>query len=236
MTALWLMLLPAQALAASVPAATIKDGVPVGLYFMTRFSASSGSLEKAVWYFTKEGTVYERLATGVSDADLAAHTGRKGQAAAAADRLNVTWSDGKSTSSKFSRSGKGFSWNGGIFTPVKPIDPSKLVGNYEGGESLSGSSGRAIVSKRLNLAPDGTFSWTGVSFLSSTGSNTRVTATSTGGGAAGTWKASDYSLTLKDQSGTVFQRICFPYDDESTPTNPDHLFFGGLLYKKGGGS
>lgn len=211
-------------------AAKWQSGAPVGLFFMTRFWPSSGSLEKSVWYFAPDGTVYENLTTGFSDADLAAHTGQKGKAVASGEEMEVTWSDGKKTKASFSRSATGFGFNAGIFTPVKPItNPESLAGRYEGGESLSG--GRGATSNAIELRADGTYTSGSVGSVSSRSSESTVSA----GGTAttgGKWSASSYSITLTDPSGKSTRHIAFPYDDASTPITPDHLYIGGILYKR----
>ena len=219
---------------AELPVAnSFKDGRPVGLFFMTRFWASNGSLEKAAWYFAPDGSVYQNLESGFSAADLAAHAGQKGTCAIVGDKLEVTWSGGKKTSSTFKRSasGTGFSWNAGIFTAVTPFaSAAEVAGVYEGGESLGGSGGTAAVSKRLELRADGTFTWSGVSFASTASTASRVSVGGSGG-STGRWELTGMSLVLTDTSGAVIRRIVFPYDDEATPVKPDRMFFGGLLYK-----
>lgn len=210
-----------------------KDGVPVGLYFMTRFWASSGALEKAAWYFAPDGTVYRNLEDGFSAADLARHKGRKGTCRADGNLLHVTWADGRKTTSKIERREMAFSWDAGIFTAVKPFgDAPEISGRYEGGESLSVGGNRAAVSKRLELRRDGTFRWSGVSFLSSSSETTSIAAGSTGGDSTGTWRIESHALLLTDAAGVTLRRIAFPYDDEKTPLKPDRIFFGGTLYNK----
>lgn len=213
------------------PAAARWSGTaPVGLFFMTRFWPSSGSLEKAVWYFAPDGSVYQNLTQGFSAADLAAHTGRKGKAALAGDNLQVTWSDGRTTTARYSPSETGFGFDAGIFTAVKPItDPKALAGRYEGGESLSG--GRGATSSSIELKADGTFTSGSVASVSSRSSDSTVSAGGTGSG-GGTWTATSYSISLTDSSGQTERRIAFPYDDPATPITPDHLFIGGILYKR----
>lgn len=213
--------------------AGFKGHVPVGLYFMTRFWSGTGSLEKAVWYFAPDGTVYQNIENGFAPADLASHRGRKGRAAFEGDQLVVAWSTGRKTASKLERENPTFAWDGGIFTPVRAFDArTPIAGVYEGGESVSFGGSRAAVARTLELRADGTFRWSGVSFLSSESDATRVSAGASDGDSTGRWQASAYALTLLDQKGTVFQRIAFPYDDEKTPLKPDRVFFAGIMYKK----
>ena len=213
--------------------ASFQNGRPVGLFFMTRFWSSTGSLEKGVWYFAPDGTVYQNLESGFSAEDLAAHRGPKGTCSVTADKLEVTWSDGKKTGSTLEpgASGTGFGWNAGMFSAVTPFENSAdVAGVYEGGESLGGGSS-AAVSQRLELRQDGTFSSSGVSFA---GTATTASRVSVGGTSVSTgrWELDGLSLTLTDASGTVLRRIVFPHDDETTPLKPDRMFFGGILYRK----
>jgi hypothetical protein len=213
--------------------ASFNNGAPIGLYFMTRFWPATSSLEKAAWYFAPDGTVYRNLAFGFSTADLASHIGPKGTYRGVGDKLEVTWSTGKTTSSVIKSSGRGFSWDAGLFSAVQPFqNEASLAGRYEGGESLSTGTGRAALSKTLELHVDGTFTWQGVSLLGATSKESQVTAGAIGTASRGTWRFHGYSLVLTEQSGNVFRRIAFPYDDEKTTVNPDRIFFGGILYNK----
>jgi hypothetical protein len=215
--------------------ASYQDGIPVGLFFMTRYWFATRSLEKAAWYFAPDHTVYEHLETGFSKADLAAHRGRVGTGKLVGDSLEVTWRDGKKTLSKLERDksgGLGFAWNGGLFGPAKPIaNAQEIAGSYEGGESVSFSGSTSSVAKGLELRADGTFRRSGVASINSQTDASRVTAGSTSG-STGTWRAENYALILTDDAGQVFRGISFPYDDEKTPTKPDRLFFAGTMYKK----
>lgn len=225
---------PAAAPAAvDAPApAGFHHGVPVGLYFMTRYWLATRTLEKAAWYFAPDGTVYRNLEAGFSAPALAAHPGPKGKAATNGNLLEVTWADGQKASSDVERDGTGFIWDMGIFTAVKPFgDASEVAGVYEGGESLVKGGNTAIVSKRLELRPDGTFSWTGVSFLGADSQTTRLTAGASGT-SEGHWELNGFALSLTDKKGAVVRRIAFPYDDEKSIIKPDRMFFGGLMYRR----
>lgn len=214
-------------------AASFAEGVPVGLYFMTRFWPATGTLEKSVWYFAPGGTVYQGLETGFSARDLGLHTGPKGKAAVASERLDVEWADQKKSGGKISRSATGFAWNAGIFTAVKAFAADiPLAGIYEGGESISISGNRAAIAKTLELRADGTYRWSGVSFINNASDITQVTAGSNGEDSTGRWHAANYSIVLVDAKGHVYRRIAFPYDDEKTPLNPDRIFFGGTMFKR----
>ncbi len=210
--------------------AQLKGDTPAGLYFMTRFWSGTGSLEKSAWYFAPDGTVYRDLSRGVSREDLEAHNGRQGTLSVDGETMTVTWSDGKTTTSTIERDGETFTWDMGIFSPVKPFeDESDLAGRWEGGESLSGGLGRAMMSKTLELRGDGTFTWHSVSFLSSDGVRTSVSAGAQGG-TSGKWELEDYTLTLTSADGKTYSGVAFPYHDGANP----RVFFNGILYKREG--
>ena len=213
------------------PAATkMEPGkAPVGLFFMTRYWPG-GTLEKAAWYFAPDGTVYENLTTGFSAADLAAHKGRKGKASASGKKLDVTWSDGKTTSSDVEPDKGTFMWDMGIFTPVTGFtDPKDIVGKYEGGESLTHDDNLAASAKTLDLRPDGTFSSEASSTFVVQDKQSRASA---GGSSStsGKWELKGYSLILTDDKG-AHRNICFPFSLDSGP-KPDHIFVGGTLLKR----
>lgn len=115
---------------------------------------------------------------------------------------------------------------------MKPItDPQALAGHYEGGESLSGGGGGAASSTTYDLRADGTFASGSVASVSSRSSQSTVSAGATGA-ASGTWAATRYSITFTDAAGKTVRYMAFPYDDASTPVNPDRLYIGGTLYKR----
>lgn len=213
--------------------ARVAEGVPVGLFFMTRYWPATRSLEKSVWYFAPDGTVYEGLETGFSARDLSQHSGPKGMARLEGKRLEVQWPGDKKSVGDLSRSSTGFAWNAGIFTIVKPFTAdTPLAGIYEGGESISFSGNRAAIAKTLELRADGTYRWSGVSFLNSASDVTQVSAGSNGEDSTGRWHAGNYSIVLVDAKGHAYRRIAFPYDDETTPIKPDRIFFGGTMFKR----
>lgn len=214
------------------PEARVVDGKPVGLFFMTRFWAFNGSLEKSVWYFAPDGRVYQNLDTGFSAADLQAHKGAHGTYGVAGDQLKVTWSDGTVTESGIEPDATGFAWNGGIFTAVKPFtDPKAVAGTYEGGESLSSGANSAIASNTLRLDADGTFTSAGIASVESETSESHLSSASQGG-STGTWKIEGYSLVLTYADGNTVRSMAFPYDDAETPVYPDRLFVGGTMYAR----
>lgn len=210
-----------------------KGSRPVGLYLMTRMWIATGSLEKAVWYFTPDGRVYHNPAGDFDDASLAAHQGRHGTVRTEGKDLIVNWSDGKETRSEIDRGGgDGFSWDTGLFAPVEPFDDSsELVGRWEGGSSMSFGGGSSITSSSFELRADGTFASSSAASIGSESDESVVSAGSTSS-SSGTWKLDGYRLVMTYGDGRVSKGICFPFDDEATPVKPDRFYFMGTLYKK----
>ncbi len=201
---------------------------PVGVFFMTRYWSYTRSLEKAAWFFTPDGRVFQNLENGLTDADLAAHRGPKGTFKYAGGQLEITWSDGKKSKSAVEPDKTGFAWDMGIFTPAPALSDRKwVVGKFEGGESLVGSGTALMTSNSFEFRADGTYTRTGVASARS-GSVT----TGSQGGSTGTWKAEVYSLTLTGSDGTVMRKIAFPYFDNDKSPLPGRLYFGGLLLKR----
>jgi hypothetical protein len=197
---------------------------PVGLYFMTRFWSFTGTLEKAAWYFAPDGSVYQNLEHGFSEADLQAHPGPRGTYSVDGGKMTITWADGKSTTNDVERDGQTFTWDMGIFSPVKPFDDEQAVaGAWEGGESLTYGGNHASVARTLRLGDDGTFQWDSISFL-----ETGNLSGSAEGGTTGKWELAGVSLTLTDQEGRSYRGIAFPFDDGKQ----QRLFFGGTMYKR----
>jgi hypothetical protein len=208
------------------------DGHPVGLYLMTRFWVATGSLEKAVWYFTSDGRAYVDLEDGFTEERLAAHKGRHGTVSIDGDEMTVTWSDGRKTTGTVERGNGGFNWDGGIFAAVKPFeDSSPLVGRWEGGSSSTLGGTSASASRTLELKEDGTFTGATAASLRSESSES-VASTGSTGRNAGKWKLEGYSLVLTYDDGSEARGITFPYDDEKTPVNPDRFYFAGTMYRR----
>lgn len=216
--------------------ASFRNGAPVGLYFMTRLWPFTHTLEKLVWYFAPNGTVYQSLEYGFSRHDLASHAGPKGRVEFTAGMLTVRWLDGKMSSGAIEQNADepgAFSWDGGNFVPARPFArDGSVAGSYEGDESISFSGNRAALSRTLELRADGTFRWRGVSFLSSTTEVSHVIAASNGVDSTGRWHASGYVIVLVDEQGKIYRRIAFPWDDPTTPVRPDHLVFGGTFFQR----
>jgi hypothetical protein len=217
--------------ASGVPMGTTASGMPVGLFFMTRYWGYTGTLEKAAWYFAPDGTVYQNLETGFSANDLAAHTGPRGTFRVTGSDMEVIWADGKTSKSNYQPDKSGFSWDAGTFSPVQPIkDKQSIAGTYDGGESLSRRGDWAAVAKKLTLGADGSYRLDGVAVVQGETDYAVLTAGAEKS-TSGTWDVSGYSLTFKDEGGKSVRQIAFPFDDDSTAIYPDHLFIGGTLYK-----
>lgn len=216
-------------------AGRVTAGRPEGLFFMTRYSSFSGSLEKAAWYFSSTGEVYRNLETGFSAEDLAAHAGPRGRFEVQDDVLAITWADGRTTKSDVERDGSspGFTWDMGIFSPVEPFaDAAAAAGRYEGGESLSRGGSSVAMARSLELRSDGTYRTSGVGSVQAANEISDVGAGSQNAG-AGAWSLDGYTITLTAaDGGSVQRKIAFPYDLEDTPVTPDWMFLGGMLYKQ----
>ena len=208
-----------------------QDELPVGMYFMTRYTSATQSVEKAVWYFAPGGTVFCQLEAGFSKADLAGHAGPRGKLTRRENSLAITWSDGRETLSKLERDGSGFAWDMRIFAPVTAFDTaSEAVGVYECSESMPPGT-RIAVSQRLDLRSDGTFGWDGVTLTSG---ETRKAVAKSGNNESttGRWELSGFSLQLTTSNGVTLRRLVFPSDDEKTVIKPDRMFFAGLMFKR----
>jgi hypothetical protein len=83
----------------------------------------------------------------------------------------------------------------------------------------------------LELRPDGTYHWDGVSLVAGQTGDTLLYAGDSGS-TSGTWQASDFSLTFAPSGGKTLRQIAFPVDDADTPLVPDHLYIGGMLFKR----
>ena len=193
---------------------------PVGLFFMTRYWSYTNTLEKAVWYFTTDGQVYQNLDSGLTPADLAAHHGPTGTFKLDSNQLEIVWDDGKKGKSKFEpdKGGDGFAWDAGLFSPAPPIsDPKFVVGKFEGGESLSHGGNAVATSNSFEFRPDGTYTRFGIASVTGTTSKS-VLEGSSQGTTTGTWKSESYSLVLTGSDGSVTRKIAFPYfEDDKSP-------------------
>ena len=210
-------------------AATFVDGRPVGLYLMTRYWTATNSLEKAVWYFAPDGTVYRELMHGFSAAELAAHDGPKGTATVTGETMKVTYTDGRSTDTRISRSGATFNWDGGIFKALSAYaSAAAIVGTYDGGESIGSSGGNAVSSETLVLNADGTFSWSNVTSFR-VGKKEDPSWNGTNSATTGRWTLSGYTLALTNADGSTARLLVAPFTVETG--EKDWLLLGSVLYE-----
>jgi hypothetical protein len=205
---------------------------PAGVFFMTRYW-SGGPLEKAAWYFAADGTVFQNLESGVTAADLAAHKGPKGAFKLTGGDIEIKWADGKTSRSQFERdkNGRGFAWDGGLFSPVDPIaDPKLVSGKFEGGESLSHGGNSIRNSHTFVFRADGTYTREDVGAVKGATDRTILSGGSSGAG-SGTWKADGFTIVLTPASGAAERKMAFLWsDDDKQP--PNRLYLGGTLLKR----
>lgn len=216
--------------------ASFQNGAPVGLFFMTRFRPFTRTLEKLVWYFAPDGTVYQDPEYGFSQRDLASHGRPQGSVEVAGKTLTVRWLDGKTTSGIVERNAGepgAFTWDNATFVPARPFAGDKsIAGRYEGEESISFSGNRAAISRTLELRADGTFLWHGVSFLTSTTEVNHVIAASNGVDSTGRWHGSGHLIVLVDEQGNIYRRVAFPWAGTKAPLPSDRIFLGGTVFKR----
>lgn len=208
-----------------------RSGVPVGLYWMSRYQAGTRTLEQTVWYFAPDGTVYRNLAHGFSAHELATHPGPRGAAAVENRTLQVRWRDGTTTSAHLEPDRTGFTWDMGIFSPVARFDEAREIAGVYAGGGFAASTEISVVPQRLSLQADGTFSWEGVAFPPAADEPGGRIASATGT-TRGRWELRGYTLQLTSESGTSVHRFAFPDDDERTVVKPDRLFFGGEMLRR----
>ena len=220
---------PAESALEAIP--SFRDGLPVGPYFMTRFTPATQKVEKSVWYFAPGGEVFSGLETGFTPADLQAHAGPHGKISRLEKEVLISWSDGRQARAKLERDGDGFTWDMTLFAPVQAFETSnEVAGVYECVESIPPGNGPAVP-QRLELRGDATFVWEGASYSAGadgvptvkSGLNEKV---------AGGWEIDRFSLRLEAPDGTVLRRFVFPSDDDKTVIKPDRMFFAGVMFKR----
>ncbi len=225
---------PPAAVAPTLPVATgLSAHGPVGLQFMTRFWAMTGSLEQVLWYFSADGRVYREPGADFSRSALDKQAGEKGAYSLAGGQLAISWDDGTKTSSAFEpdRSGTGFGWDGAIFTPVKePADWAAVSGYFEGGASFSTGRASGTSVSALTLLADGSFVWSRSGAVTSVSTESGVYAGSIGAPTQGTWKGAGYLLTLIGPDGRQADFVSFPLMDRRDHAKVAMLFFNGSMH------
>ncbi|MBH8559812.1 hypothetical protein [Hymenobacter negativus] len=214
-------------------AGKVVGGKPVGLFFMTRYLMAFHSLEKATYYFTPAGQVYNNPVdfTPTSLAGLPANA--RGTYSLAGGQLVMKWADGNTSKAIFENpSTNSFSWDMGIFVGMSPFaNPRQLVGTFEGGNSVSSSSGAAAAVSSLNFRADGSYSGSSASsFTTNTsGSNAHVGSS---GEAAGRWALAGWTLTLTDAAGRTTRGVAYPIETNDKTGQVTRFYFNNVAYKR----
>ncbi|WP_460546789.1 hypothetical protein [Hymenobacter daeguensis] len=224
--------MPAGAAVAPI-AGKVVGGKPVGLFFMTRYIIAFHSLEKATYYFTPGGSVFVNPVdfNPASLAALSPHN--RGSYSVAGGSLNVKWADGQTSKSTLEDpSGNAFNWDMGIFVGMGPFaNARQLVGAFEGGNSVSSSSGSAAAVSSLTFRADGTYSGGSASSFSTntSDSNSRIGSS---GETAGRWALSGWTLTLTDAAGRTSRGVAYPIEKDDKTGQVRRFYFNSVAYKR----
>jgi hypothetical protein len=228
--------LPAMApppAAAAPLAGKVLSGKPVGLFFMTRYIMAFHSLEKATYYFTPAGQVYNNPIdfTPTSLAGLPANA--RGIYSVSGGQLLMKWADGNTSKANFENpSANTFSWDMGIFVGMGPFSSARqLVGTFEGGNSVSSGSGSAAAVSGLTFRADGSYSGSSVSSFNTntSGSNAHVGGS---GEAAGRWALAGWTLTLTDAAGRTARGVAYAIETNEKTGQVTRFYFNNVAYKR----
>lgn len=226
---------PAAAGDATQPlAGAVNGGRPVGLFFMTRYWMATRSLEKSTYYFAPNGQVYVDP-KGFSAAALAAlPASARGSYAVAGNKLSVRWASGQTSSSEVEPQATTFAWDMGIFLAGQPFkSPGQLTGSFEGGNSISTSSGSAAAVSSLIFRPDGTYSGGGAaSFGGRNDAGAQTYSAGSTSSNAGRWSLSGWLLTLTDAQGRTNRGVAFPVERNDKTGQVTRFYFDGVAYKR----
>ncbi|WP_460504385.1 hypothetical protein, partial [Hymenobacter agri] len=168
--------------AAAPLAGKMVAGRPQGLFFMTRMLIAFHSLEKATFYFVPNGQVY-RNPIDFSAASLNGLPATdRGTFSVSGRQMTVKWADGQVSTSDIENSqANAFNWDTGMFLGTGPFTSARqLVGAFEGGTSVSSSSGSAAVVSGLTFRADGSYLGSSASSLSTNTGSSDVRAGSSG--------------------------------------------------------
>ncbi|MDO7845838.1 hypothetical protein Q5H92_05680 [Hymenobacter sp. M29] len=216
-------------------AGAVNGGRPVGLFFMTRYWIATRSLEKSTYYFAPNGQVYVDP-KGFSAAALAAlPASSRGSYSVAGNKLTVRWASGQTSSSEVEPQATTFGWDMGIFLAGRPFtSPGQLTGSFEGGNSISTSSGSASAVSSLTFRPDGTYTGGGASSFGGRDADGAKTysAGSSSSGNSGRWSLNGWLLTLTDAQGHTNRGVAFPVEKNDKTGQVTRFYFDNVAYKR----
>ncbi|QKG55707.1 hypothetical protein GKZ68_03050 [Hymenobacter sp. BRD128] len=214
-------------------AGSVAGGRPVGLFFMSRYLMALHSLEKATYYFTPGGQVFVNP-TGFSASSLASlPAGQRGSYTQAGSKLTVRWASGQTEDSAVEPQASTFGWSMGLFLAVRPFaSAQQLVGSFEGGNSVSLGGGSTAVVSGLAFRPDGTYTRTGTSSIS-TGTDADGTAhAGASGTCTGRWSLNGWLLTLTSAQGQTIRGVAYPIETDDKTGQLTRFYYGSMAYKR----
>lgn len=200
----------------AAPALTAKG--PVGLYFMTRFNQTTGSLERKVWYFSPEGMAYEDPKDGFSADALASLANRYGSFQLTGDQMAVQMVKGHPLVGRYEpKAGGMFSWDSKVFKPVQALERSRIVGVWQG----SYGTRDATATRTLRLNADGTYHLSGGLIVGREGDEGDRDGTA-GDISRGLWGVDGNFITLIGTSRS-YRSIAFPWE-------AGQFYFDGIIW------
>lgn len=200
----------------AAPALTAKG--PVGLYFMTRFNQTTGSLERKVWYFSADGMAYEDPRDGFAADALSSTANRHGSFRLNGDQMTVQMVKGSPLVGRYEpKAGGVFAWDSKVFKPVQALDRSRLVGVWQG----SFGTRDATATRTLRLNADGTYHLSGGLIIGRQGDEGDRDGTA-GDLSRGLWGVDGNFVTLV---GNVlsYRSIAFPWET-------GQFYFDGVIW------
>lgn len=206
-------------------------GDPDGLYIMTRMGF--GSLNIEAYRFDDGNVVQNPVVPGDSldvEAERKVHPNDVGTYDIDGDEMTMKFGTSESKS-KLERDGECFTWDMGIFCPVKPFDDDTIEGTFSGGVSAHGLGGSyAMNSRTITFKDDGTYTMdSAASFESSTDAST-VSGGSTGG-EKGEYEIDGQVITFAPEGGEKRTLTAFPFDDGTEGPQPRRIYLGGTMLR-----
>ncbi|HET7845214.1 MAG TPA: hypothetical protein VFL14_13750 [Xanthomonadales bacterium] len=206
-------------------------GDPDGLYIMTRMGF--GSLNVEAYRFGDGNVVRNPLVPGASldvDEERKAHPNDVGTYEIDGDEMTMTFGSSQSKS-EMERDGECFTWDMGIFCPVKPFDDDTIAGTFSGGVSAHGlGGGFAMNSRTITFSDDGTYTMeSAASFTSNTDSSTASGGST--GGEKGEYEIDGQVITFEPEGGEARTVTAFPFDDGTDGPQPRRIYLGGTMLK-----